>query len=138
MAEAKPVHEGGCLCGNIRYQFSGDPLATAICHCKHCQRQGGSAFSIVSVVPSAAYAQQGDCKIYVDTGDSGQPVYRHFCGDCGSPIVSLVAAMPGVTIVKAGTLDDPSWLQPTQEVYCCNALPAVPHFAGTTRAQGAS
>lgn len=138
MADDTSVHEGGCLCGKIRYQFSGDPLATAICHCKHCQRQGGSAFSIVTVVPDTAYAQQGESKVYVDTGDSGHPVYRHFCGNCGSPVISLVTAMPGVTIIKAGTLDDASWLQPTQEVYCCNAIPAVPHFAGTTRIEGAS
>ncbi len=137
MSDENQLHEGGCLCGKIRYKFAGEPLATAVCHCRHCQRQGGSAFSIVSLVLDDAYQQSGETKVYVDTGDSGKHVHRHFCGDCGSPIVSLVEALPGMTIIKAGTLDDPSGLTPTQEVYCDSAWPAVPHFAGTQRIAGA-
>jgi hypothetical protein len=28
------------------------------------------------------------------------------------------AALPGTTIIPAGTLDDTSWLKPTMEIYC--------------------
>lgn len=124
---------GGCLCGAIRYSYSGDPLITAVCHCRHCQRQGGSAFSVVLAIPSANYTQAGMTKVFEDRGESGQPVHRHFCGDCGSPIVSIADAIPGLTIIKAGTLDDPSTVQPTQEAYCSQAWPAVPAFRGTER-----
>jgi hypothetical protein len=53
-----------------------------------------------------------------DKGDSGQSVDRNFCPECGSPIFSDVAVMPGLAFIKAGTLDDTSWLDPKMHVYC--------------------
>jgi hypothetical protein len=55
--------------------------------------------------------------MFNDTGDSGQPVRRNFCPECGSPITSDVAIMPDLTFIKAGTLDDTSWLDPKMHVY---------------------
>ena len=34
---------GGCLCGAVRYELSGDPIRTMVCNCKNCQRTSGSA-----------------------------------------------------------------------------------------------
>jgi hypothetical protein len=51
-------------------------------------------------------------KTYHDTGESGQPVLRQFCDECGSPVISDVAVMPDILFIKAGTLDDTSWLSP--------------------------
>ena len=36
---------GSCLCGDVTYEIDGDLIATAVCHCEHCQRQSGGAFS---------------------------------------------------------------------------------------------
>ena len=41
---------GGCLCGAVRYTSKSPPLMTAICSCKHCQRQSGTAFSVLVAV----------------------------------------------------------------------------------------
>ncbi len=27
------IHEGGCLCGAIRYRVKGNPLGAQVCHC---------------------------------------------------------------------------------------------------------
>src|ERR1700719_307137 len=40
------------------------------------------------------------------------------------------AALPGTTIIPAGTLDDTSWLKPTMEIYCDDAQSWV-QLAGT-------
>jgi len=127
------VTNGGCLCGNIRYSFTGEPVMTAICHCRHCQKQGGSAFSVVCAVPVAAYQQSGATRVFEDVGDSGLPLARHFCPDCGSPIVSIAKALSDFTIIKAGTLDNPSQFAPMLEVYCDHSLSWVPHLDGTQR-----
>jgi hypothetical protein len=116
---------GGCLCGKIRFTASADPIFTGICHCRNCQKQSGTAFSVVIGVPASAVSVQGEMKTYHDTGDSGQEVERRFCPDCGSPITTEVAVMPDVIIIKAGTLDDPSGLQPAMEIYCDSAQPWV-------------
>ena len=63
-------------------------------------------FSCNVVVREADYEQSGETMVYVDKGDSGQPVYRHFCGRCGSPILATVAEAPGMVVVRAGTLDN--------------------------------
>lgn len=120
------VHEGGCLCGQVRYAFSGDPMMTAICHCRHCQKQSGAPFSLVYVVADEAYRENGETRIYEDRGESGAAVYRHFCATCGSPIRSMAAALPGLTIVKAGTLDLPAPWTPALEAYCDSALGWMP------------
>jgi hypothetical protein len=109
---------GGCLCGQVRYTANADPVFVGVCHCTHCQKQTGTAFSVLVGIPKSAMSIQGELKTFHDTGDSGQPVERNFCPECGSPIFSDVAVMPGLTFIKAGTLDDTSWLDPKMHVYC--------------------
>jgi hypothetical protein len=134
MAEATSGRSAGqCLCGAVTYSFPGTPLLTAICHCRHCQRQSGSAFSIVAAVPRASFELQGETRIFADTGDSGRPVMRHFCPGCGSPIYSTIAPMPDMVLIKAGTLDTVAELTPTIEVFCDYALPFQPALHGTER-----
>jgi hypothetical protein len=116
---------GGCLCGQVRYRAEAEPAFVGVCHCRNCQKQAGTTFSIVVAIPKAALAIEGTLKTYADRGDSGKAVRRRFCPECGSPIVSEVERMPDLTIIKAGTLDDTSWLKPTMEIFCDSAEPWV-------------
>lgn len=127
------ISEGGCLCGAVRYAFPGDLALTAVCHCRHCQKQSGSAFSIVGAVPAADFSLAGNPKVFRDTSDTGRAVERHFCADCGSPILSIIEPMPDHVLIKAGTLDDPSRLKPTVEVFCDYALPCIPAMPETEK-----
>jgi Glutathione-dependent formaldehyde-activating enzyme len=54
----------------------------------------------------------GRLKTFHDKGDSGQAVDRNFCPECGSPVFTDAAVMPGVAFIKASTPDDTSWLEP--------------------------
>src|SRR4030095_16347895 len=101
-----PQISGGCLCGKVRYETGAAPVRTGVCHCRNCQKQAGSAFSINVAVPKQALSIKGTLKTYADKGDSGKAVNRRFCPDCGSPIISEAEALPDVVIIKAGTLDD--------------------------------
>ena len=128
------IRKGGCLCGAVRYVIKGEPVAAAICHCKHCQKAGGTLFSFNLFVNEADYEQQGKTMVYEDKGDSGQPSYRHFCGSCGSPVITKVATLPAQLLVKAGTLDSMEGLQPPQiEIYTERAVQWLAPIAGTTR-----
>lgn len=119
------TRSGRCLCGKIQYAFEGDPLVVAVCHCKHCQRQSGSAFSIVAVIARKVLTLNGTPKTYNDTSECGNSLERQFCGECGSALFSISPASPNTTIVKAGTLDDTSWLDPKVHVWCSSAQPWV-------------
>jgi hypothetical protein len=117
--------EGGCLCGKVRYSADTEPAFVGVCHCKNCQKQAGTAFSIVVAIPKPALSMQGTLKTFNDRGESGKAVYRRFCPECGSPILSEADALPGTAIIKAGTLDDTSWLKPGMEIFCDSAQPWV-------------
>ncbi|MGS1109354.1 GFA family protein [Achromobacter anxifer] len=119
----RPALSGGCLCGAVRYVVREAPAAVALCHCTHCQKQSGSAFSVNLVVDPARLELTGELSAFVDRADSGAQVYRRFCGSCGSPIVSEIPAKPAHVFVKAGTLDDASAVRPTVQVWCGSAQP---------------
>ena len=117
---------GGCLCGAVRYEVKGEPVGQAVCHCRHCQRQSGSAFSVLLAVPAPALVLHGPDGLYEDLGESGATVERYFCSKCGSPLYSALPASPDVVFVKAGTLDDPTIMAPRVHVWCDSAWPSTP------------
>lgn len=118
--------KGACLCGNVTYSSAVEPVAQAICHCLDCQKQTGTAFSmVVGLAESDLEVTGSSHAIYSTIGDTGNGVDRHFCSNCGSPIYSAPKAMPGFAFLKAGTLDDTSWLKPTTNIYCETAQPWV-------------
>jgi hypothetical protein len=41
--------------------------------------------------------------------------------------------MPGVAFLKAGTIDDISWFEPTAEIWTRSAQPWAPHFENVVR-----
>jgi hypothetical protein len=127
----KPL-TGRCLCGGVTYTADADPVAQAACHCTDCQRQTSSPFSIVVGVPMDALTVEGDTLAsYSTTGsDHGAETERKFCAACGSPLFSVSGAMPQVAFLKAGSLDDASWIEPGVEVWTDSAQPWAPHFDG--------
>jgi hypothetical protein len=117
--------EGGCLCGAVRYHASSDPLRVVVCHCTNCQKQSGTAFSIVVAIRSDSLRIIGSPVTYSDQSEDGSEVLRRFCGRCGSPLVSEAASRPGLAFIKAGTLDDPGWLAPQAHIWCQSSQPWV-------------
>src|SRR3954451_10325716 len=97
-----PSVQGSCLCGGVTYRSDAEPLFTAACHCRHCQKQTGTSFSVVVGVPADGFELEGDSLAsYTPAGDDrGQDVDRRFCRECGSLIVTFSPAAPGVAIIK--------------------------------------
>lgn len=120
-----PTFTGGCLCGKIRYSANAEPTFVGLCHCRDCQKFTGSAFSAVIAVPKSAVTVTGGLKGFTKQGDSGKPIERLFCPECGASIMDEAAAMPGIVMIGAGTLDDPNWVKPTAQIYCASAQPWV-------------
>ena len=109
--------EGGCLCRAVRYNVAAEPVMQAVCHCKNCQRQAGSGWSMIMGVPAAALSVIGEVKTFEDHGESGGAVLRQFCPNCGSPLFSRVSAAPDLVFIKAGTLDDTSAFTPQMQFW---------------------
>ena len=80
-------------------------------------------FSTVAVIPAAAFRlTKGTPRRFTVKGDSGRDITRNFCDTCGTPLFS---EPPGgaIWVVKAGTLDDPSWLKLSGNLYTKSAQP---------------
>ncbi len=118
---------GGCLCGSVRYESEAEPVMTVVCHCRDCQKQTSSAFSILVALPKGRLRTEGEALAAFETVgvDTGLSVTRRFCSKCGSAVMSDLAATPELEWVKAGTLDDPSWLRPQMNIWCSSAQPWV-------------
>ncbi len=106
---------GGCLCGSVRYDVSWPPKALVVCHCSDCQKQAGTAFSVVGVSARDDLHIRGELETFSHPGSSGQTVNRKFCGNCGSPILTDTEAAreQGIIFFKAGTLDVTADLAPS-------------------------
>jgi hypothetical protein len=120
-----PEIKGGCRCGKVGYVSSAEPIFTGICHCRNCQKRSGAAFSTVIAIPEPSLTVNGPTKRFEDVGDSGNPTHYEFCPECGSIVWLGASVMPGVAMLPAGTLDDPSWVRPTMQIYCDSAQPWV-------------
>ncbi len=116
---------GKCLCGSIQYSSDAEPIFSIICHCDDCQRQTGTAFSMTVGVPKASMKINNEDKLkeFIGESASGNKVRRKFCPDCGSPIISMIAMAPDMYMIKAGTLDDKSWIKPTHQFWCSSKQP---------------
>ena len=129
---------GCCLCGAIRYEITRPPIVAYTCHCVVCQRLTGSAFSSAIVVAAEACRFTGaGPRSFQRTTDSGRTVTRWVCGECGTWICNGAkpgTAPPGAFVaVRAGTLDDTSWLRPTAHFWTRSAQPWVALPEGGTR-----
>ena len=106
-------HEGGCVCGAIRVETTGEPLRVTICHCTWCQRRTGTAFGTEVVfeehqvrftgAPATRYRHVSD--------ESGRWLDIEFCPRCGSNLGFTLEAAPGLRAVPAGIFDDPLWIR---------------------------
>ena len=122
-----PKITGGCLCGSVRNASDAEPALVAACHCPTCQKNTGSAFSPNLAIPTNSMTITGESlATYEDcTGASGNPFFRTFCSRCGSPISGSGAAYSGLVFIKAGTLDDASWVKPGVHRWCSSKQPWV-------------
>ena len=120
MSEGKRT--GGCLCGEIRYTF--DPsavISTHHCHCTDCQKSTGAGKATIAFVLEAKLRIDGTLKYFTVTGTDGGRVSRGFCEECGSPLLSYLEGYDGVKIIKAGSLDDSSWLEVGSNLWTSSA-----------------
>lgn len=116
-----PLH-GGCACGAVRYSLSSAPIALFACHCTLCQRQSGSAFGQSLRVRRADLTWTGETVTRERLTERGTASESLFCPGCGGRIFN---ARPGTDFchLRAGTLDDTSWLKPAAHIWTQHAQP---------------
>lgn len=100
------ILSGGCYCGALRYEISGEIPMRALCLCKTCQKISGGAGNLFIGLEATSFTYtKGSPRSFTLT--DGSPT-REFCGDCGVHIAARSPKAAGGIVVKVGTLDEPS------------------------------
>ncbi len=112
MSDSNNSQSGSCQCGEISYSFNQNKIISAHhCHCKDCQRSTGSGKATIIFIAKKNIDIKGEPKYYEVKGSSGSHVRRGFCANCGSGILSYTKELSHIVFIKAGTLEDSSWLK---------------------------
>lgn len=126
-------HLGSCLCNRVQFEIEGNFESFFLCHCKHCQKDTGSAHAanLFSTTAKLKWiTEQNLVKSFL------LPETRHmksFCSECGSAVPSQ--QMNGqLLVVPAGSLNSDLTIKPTAHIFCSskaswdNQLETIPQF----------
>jgi hypothetical protein len=120
------LRTGGCQCGAVRYESSGEPKALYVCHCAECRKQSASAFGMSLVVQRSGFrVTQGTPEFWTWRADSGREVKCAFCPDCGSRLWHEREAVSETVTIKAGSLDEPVDMTNAIHIWTSRKVPGV-------------
>jgi hypothetical protein len=115
----KNITTGGCLCGSVRYEASGEPYNITHCHCLDCRRSSGAPF-----VTWASF-RRSDFQFV-----KGQPReirwagrVRSFCAQCGTPL-TFVNGSDEIDVTVC-SFDDPVRVTPADHTWIEDRLPWI-------------
>ena len=112
-----PIH-GGCQCGKVRYALKAAPLTLYCCHCTECQKQSASAFGMSTRVRLEDVEVTGEIARFARKKTaSGSALLCDFCPSCGARLFHRREAYESDVSLKAGSLDDTSWLVPAGHIW---------------------
>ena len=116
---AEKTYTGSCLCGKVTYSATlPTPPTVNFCFCTHCRKSSASLFDAYFFIPKTAFqitSGQENTTTFEIKGDSGNPVKRVFCKNCGTrvcgwcenPEDSAMFGGVGSMTFGVGTLDVP-------------------------------
>ena len=117
------VRTGSCLCKQISYSFPSEAVVSAHhCHCEDCRKSTGSGKATIILILDQALKISGAIKYFTVVGSDGNKVSRGFCEACGSPLISSVEGYDGTKFIKAGSLDDSSWVEINSSFWADTAM----------------
>jgi len=107
------MRTGGCECGAVRYEVSGEPTQVTYCHCSKCRRWHGHVGAYFAVLRDGfRLTEQRGLKWWAAT----PTVRRGFCGECGASVLWDEDTEKTMSICP-GTLDAPSGLTSKAHIF---------------------
>lgn len=103
------IHEGGCLCGAVRYRISGEPMGSMVCHCRTCRKASGAPVVAWLSIAKTDFSLTGQTTAFT----SSPKVTRTFCAHCGTGLTYEHANEPGEVDFTTCSLDNPDAFPPT-------------------------
>ena len=122
------IHEGGCVCGEVRYRATGKPAVAMVCHCRYCQHRLGTAFSTLAYFDDKnVEILKGKLTMHEHRSDeTGRWLRMEFCPTCGTTVTHTVEVRPGLRGIAIGTFDDPDWVTIERHIWLKSKRKWVP------------
>jgi len=84
---------GRCMCGDIRFEYHGEPIETAHCHCESCRRHTSSPFATFVVIERQGFRYtRGAPVAYASSPGVERPCGAPTAGFRRSPRVAATSA----------------------------------------------
>ncbi|MEQ8966564.1 MAG: GFA family protein [Azospirillaceae bacterium] len=107
-------HDGGCLCGAVRFTVHGPLRALWLCHCSQCRKWTGNAVAATAVRPGRFTLADPTAALgWYAASDHAE---RGFCRTCGSSLFWRPRAGDRISIL-AGSFDGATGLTPVGHVF---------------------
>ena len=107
---------GGCICGAVTYEITGEPRAFYHCHCKRCRKSSGTGHaSNIILTPESVEWTSGEDLIGRFKVPDAARFGTVFCTRCGSPL-PRIAPDQSYAVVPAGSLDTEAPIGPTARI----------------------
>lgn len=120
------VLTGGCRCGAVQYELAIDHIPPVYCcHCLDCQKWSGSAFTEQGIIREEDLKVTGPLIEAPVTSRQGGTSVQYVCDICHNRIYSKNPTRPGIAILRAGTLDNSTEIQPRMHVWVKRKQPWV-------------
>jgi hypothetical protein len=107
------LHQGGCLCGAVRFRISGQLRGVVYCHCSQCRRQTGHFYAATNVDEACVEIQGTDKLTWYRASGFAR---RGFCATCGSALFWKRDGAGDISIM-AGSFDAPSGLREEAHIF---------------------
>ncbi|MFT6450748.1 MAG: hypothetical protein ACJA06_000228 [Halocynthiibacter sp.] len=105
---------GGCLCGAITYEVSGDLRPVKACHCAQCRKTSGHYWAATQAPIDALDIRDPEGKLtWFQSSDWAQ---RGFCAACGSSLFWEMKS-EGEISIAAGSLDGQTRLSIASHIF---------------------
>jgi hypothetical protein len=117
--------EGSCLCGDVAYEISGEPMRFAYCFCSRCRRARSAAHATNLFYSLAHFRFTRGAEQVIDYKLSDARFFgTAFCKRCGS-MVPRVSRERGAVVVPAGSLDVDPGVRPMMQICLASRAPWV-------------
>jgi len=112
-------HEGGCLCGKVRFRATAPALDKGYCHCRMCQKNSGAPVVAWASFPASGFAWIGEPPASYQSSPGAR---RQFCPHCGSYMVFVSDRFPNEVSVNTASFDDPETFPPDMHIYASSRV----------------
>jgi len=119
------MHRGSCLCGDVKYEVTGELGDFGYCHCRSCQKASGSAHAANCPVRRTDFRLTSGAE-QLREFESSPGKRRVFCSRCGSPIYAYLASDMATVRIRLGSLDTPFEKQPRAHTFVSERAPWAP------------